>query len=30
LKKFRDFAKPTYVLFDAKYLLDKENVDGRL
>jgi len=30
LKKFRDFAKPSYVLFDAKYLLDKENVDGRL
>jgi UDP-N-acetyl-D-galactosamine dehydrogenase len=25
-----NFAKPNYVLFDAKYLLNKEDVDGRL
>ncbi len=30
LIKLKEFAKKTYILFDVKYLLDKDQVDGRL
>ena len=30
LKNFRDLAKENYILFDVKYVLNKNDVDGRL
>ena len=30
LIKLKEFAKKSYILFDVKYLLDKDQVDGRL
>ena len=30
LKTLQDLAKESYILFDAKYVLNKKNVDGRL
>ena len=30
LKKLKSFARKTHVLYDVKYLLEKEYVDGRL
>ena len=30
LMKLKEFAKKSFVLFDAKFLLDKDQVDGRL